>query len=97
MNVYSTNQAAKKLGITGAALSKYVKAGKVPAPNVVQTGWRNVHAWSEEDTEKLRQLLPKIANGRKTRHTRKQPAKSKTKKPQPRAAVPHEPRHNKKK
>jgi predicted transcriptional regulator len=107
MIVYSTNQAAKKLGITGAALSKYIKAGKVPAPKMVQTGWKNVHAWSEEDIEKLRKLLPKIANGRKTRHRKQQSAlssqqsakakaRSKTKKPQPRAAVPHISRRKKK-
>jgi len=71
MLTYSTNQAAKKLGITGAALSKYIKAGKVPAPKVVQTGWRNVHAWSERDIQHLRKLLPKIANGRKTRYHKK--------------------------
>ena len=71
MLTYSTNQTAKKLGITGAALSKYIKAGKVPAPKVVQTGWRNVHAWSERDIQHLRKLLPKIANGRKTRYQKK--------------------------
>ena len=79
MLTYSTNQAAKKLGITGAALSKYIKAGKVPAPKVVQTGWRNVHAWSERDIQHLRKLLPKIANGRKTRY-QKQNKRAKTKK-----------------
>ena len=79
MLTYSTNQAAKKLGITGAALSKYIKAGKVPAPKVVQTGWRNVHAWSERDIQHLRKLLPKIANGRKTRY-QKHNKRAKTKK-----------------
>ena len=99
MEIYSTNQAAKKLGITGAALSKYVKAGKVPAPKVVQTGWKNVHAWSEEDIAKLRELLPKIANGRKTRHIKQQSTKSKakSKKPPPGAAVPHKQSSKKKK
>ena len=80
MLTYSTNQAAKKLGITGAALSKYIKAGKVPAPKVVQTGWRNVHAWSERDIQHLRKLLPKIANGRKTRYQKKR-KKQTTRKP----------------
>ena len=72
MTSYSTNQAAKKLGITGAALSRYIKAGKVPAPKVVQTGWKDVHSWTDEDIERLRKLLPKIANGRKTRYKKKQ-------------------------
>src|SRR5215469_14542129 len=102
MTAYSTNQAAKKLGITGAALSRYIKAGKVPAPKIVHTGWKDVHSWTAEDIKNLRQLLPKIANGRKTRYQKKhsaissqQSVKSKPKataktKPQPRAAVPHE-------
>jgi predicted transcriptional regulator len=105
MSAYSTNQAAKKLGITGAALSRYIKAGKVPAPEVVHTGWKDVHIWTDEDIERIRDLLPEIANGRKTRYAKKQlaagnwqlakskpKAKTKTKKrqkPQPRAAVPH--------
>ena len=71
MGAYSTNQTAKKLGITGAALSKYIKAGKVPAPKIVRTGWKDVHIWTDEDIEKLRKLLPKIANGRKTRYKKK--------------------------
>src|SRR5215472_8565035 len=87
MSAYSTNQTAKRLGITGAALSKYVKAGKVPAPKTVQTGGRSIHSWSEEDIETLRELLPKIANGRKTRYQ-----KLRDKGAQPGAAVPHKKR-----
>ena len=77
MSAYSTNEAAKRLGITGAALSKYIKAKKVPAPKSVQTGGRRVHSWTENDIERLRKLLPKIANGRRTRHQKKQPKKKK--------------------
>ena len=90
MKTYSTNEAAKRLGITGAALSRYIKAGKVPAPNAVQTGQRIVHLWSDEDIQNLGKLLPKIANGRKTRYKKQQPAKPKKQSAQPRAAVPHE-------
>lgn len=95
MKTYSTNDAAKRLGITGAALSKYIKAGKVPEPNVVQVGRMKLHSWTDEDIERARELLPKIANGRKTSHIKRQSAKTKTKKqPQPSAAVSHK---NKKK
>jgi len=89
MVMYSTREAAKKLGITQAALSTYIKVGKVPAPRTVQIGRLRVHSWSESDVERLRKLLPKIANGRKTRYRKKQSAlstqqsvkaKSKTKK-----------------
>jgi hypothetical protein len=30
-----------------------------------------VHAWTEEEIDHVRQLLPKIANGRKTRYQKK--------------------------
>jgi len=79
MSAYSTNEAAKRLGITGAALSKYIKAKKVPAPKSVQTGGRRVHSWTENDIERLRKLLPKIANGRKTRY-KKQKGKTQKRK-----------------
>jgi len=35
-----------------------------------------IHFWTEEQIEHVRQLLPKIANGRKTRHQKKQSALS---------------------
>lgn len=71
----STNDVAKKLGITQAALSKYIKAKKVPAPKMVTSGKMTIHLWTEEEVEHVRQLLPKIANGRKTRY-KKQTATS---------------------
>lgn len=64
----STTEVAEKLRITQAALSKYIKAKKVPAPKMVTSGKMTIHLWTEEDVEELRQLLPKIANGRKTRY-----------------------------
>ena len=67
---------AKKLGITAAALSQYIKLGKVPAPKTVQVGLLKVQSWTEEEVETLRQLLPKIANGRKTRYKKKHSAVS---------------------
>lgn len=85
MNVYSSRQVAKKLGITAAALSQYIKLGKVPAPATVQVGLLKVQSWTEEEVEMLRQLLPQIANGRKTRYKKhsavsnQQSAKAKTK------------------
>ena len=77
---YSTNEAAKRLGLTGAALSKYIKAGKVPTPKTVQIGKVKLHSWSEADIVRLRKLLPKIANGRKTRY---QKQKGRKKRPKP--------------
>ncbi len=80
MNKLSTEQVAKKLGITGASLSRYIKAGKISAPEEIQAGGMRMRLWSDREIEQLRKLLPKIANGRKTRYKKKQSAKAKKKK-----------------
>jgi predicted transcriptional regulator len=87
MGTFSTREAAHKLGITHAALSKYISAKKIPAPKSVTSGGMTIHLWTAEEIEHVRQLLPKIANGRKTRH-KKQSAKTK-KKTQARVPAPH--------
>jgi len=80
MKTYSTNQAAQKLGITSMTLSRYIKAGKVPKPRTATSGGMTIHFWTEAQIEHLRQLLPKIANGRKTRY-QKQKNKPQARKP----------------
>jgi predicted DNA-binding transcriptional regulator AlpA len=81
MKNFSTRQAAKKLGLAHSTLANYVATGKVPTPKSVTTGTTAVHIWSEEDIENIRRLLPKIANGRKTRYQKqgKKPSKRKSK------------------
>src|SRR2546423_14789754 len=69
---FTMRQAAKKLGLSIAALSRYVSSGKVPAPQVLEVGGFKVHSWTEEQIEHVRELLPKIANGRKTWRRKKQ-------------------------
>jgi excisionase family DNA binding protein len=66
--LFSTYQAAKKLGISIPNLYRYVEQGKLPAPKAVRVGNRNVRWWTEADIDRVRKLLPKIANGRKTRY-----------------------------
>ena len=68
--------AARKLGIGVATLHRYVEEGKVPAPEPIRIGARSVRAWSDQDVARVRKLLPKIANGRKTRYQKKQSAVS---------------------
>ena len=99
---FSTREAAKRLGISYDTLAHYVEVGKVPTPEIIRVGkgQRVVHAWSEAEIEDVRKLLPKIANGRKTRY-KKQSALSnqqsaKTKAPA-RVPVPHKSRKPKKK
>ena len=91
MKLYSTTQAAKHLGIDPKSLSRYIAAKKVPAPKMLESGKITHHVWTEEEVESLRQLLPKIANGRKTRYSKlreKQKAQSKK-------AVPRKPKKKK--
>ena len=81
MSTYSSREAARKLGLSPSALSKYVLNKKIPTPQSVTTGGITVYLWTEAEIEHVRQLLPKIANGRKTRYSKlrekqKAPAKS---------------------
>jgi len=68
MTLYSSRQAAKKLGIDVGTLSRYISSGKISPPKTTAAGGMTVHLWTEEEIEHVRQLLPKIANGRKTRY-----------------------------
>ena len=68
--MFTTRQAAKKLGIGAKTLSHYIAVKKVPAPKILKVGSYVVHSWTEAEIEHVRQLLPKIANGRKTRYTK---------------------------
>jgi predicted DNA-binding transcriptional regulator AlpA len=78
MLTFSTNQVAKRLGIATKTLSRYIAQKKVPAPKILEVGGSTVHVWTEAQIETLRKLLPKIANGRKSRYQkqRKQPKKT---------------------
>jgi hypothetical protein len=85
---YSTREAAKKLGLALSSLTKYITLKLIPIPPLTRVGGVRVRLWSETDLEHVRQLLPKIANGRKTRYKKKQSAKTK-KKAQARVPAPH--------
>jgi len=85
-------QAAAKLGIPVSTLSNYVVVGKIPAPKSVTTGGITVHMWTEREIESVRKLLPRIANGRKTRYQ-----KLREKQGQARVPVPQKLRKAKKK
>jgi excisionase family DNA binding protein len=93
MKTFSTRQAAKQLGITHVTLIRYITEKKIPAPKSVTSGGMTIHLWTDAEIEQVRKLLPKIANGRKTRH-KKLSVKTEA---QPRAAVPHKFRKHKKK
>jgi predicted DNA-binding transcriptional regulator AlpA len=71
MKRFTNVQAAKMLGISAMSLGRYIKAKKVPAPQMLEVGDTRLHAWTEEEIERVRKILPKIANGRKTRYKKK--------------------------
>jgi len=78
MTTFSTRQAAQKLGITSATLVRYIHAGKVPSPKTATSGGMTIHFWTEDEIEHVRKLLPKIANGRKTRYQKLRDQQGKT-------------------
>jgi predicted DNA-binding transcriptional regulator AlpA len=80
MDYFTTQQAARKLGIGLSTLIRYIVNDKVPAPKSTKIGKRDVRAWTEGDIERIRELLPKIENGRKTRYQKK---KQRTRKNKP--------------
>jgi predicted DNA-binding transcriptional regulator AlpA len=64
----STREAAQQLGISFTSMNRYIADKKIPLPPLVKVGGVTVRLWSEQDIERVGALLPKIANGRKTRH-----------------------------
>jgi DNA-binding transcriptional MerR regulator len=80
MQQYSTRQAANKLGLSLATLNKYIALKQIPEPPVTRVAGMRVRLWSDEDIERVRKILPKIQNGRKTRHQKK---KTQTKRSKP--------------
>jgi len=83
MNQYSTREAARKVGLDWRTIQRYIAAGKIAAPPVQRLGGAKFRVWTDADIQRLRKLLPKIKNGRKTRYQ-----KHKTK-PQARKHVSH--------
>jgi hypothetical protein len=78
-----------------STLSKYIVQKKIPAPQSVTTGDITVYLWTDADIEQIRKLLPKIANGRKTRWQRER--ENQKKNAPTRVSVPHKKKRTKKK
>jgi hypothetical protein len=73
----STREAAEALGIHHITLQRYVASKKVPAPGVRMVGGVRVRLWSTEDIERVRRVLPTIANGRRHKKKAKKTPKKK--------------------
>ena len=71
MKGYSTREAAKQLGISFTSMNRYIADKKIPVPPLIAVGSISARLWSDADIERVRVLLPKIANGRKIRYQKK--------------------------
>jgi len=80
MSTFTTRQAAKMLGIDPTTLSRYIAAKKVPTPKVAASGGTTLHIWTADHIERVRELLPKIKNGRKTRYSKQREEEQKKRK-----------------
>jgi transposase len=80
MKKYSTRQAAKKLGLTLLTIQRYIAKEKIKAPKLLIVGSVRARLWSDADIERVRKILPKIANGRKIRYKKKGSKKTSKKK-----------------
>lgn len=76
---HSSREAAKKLGISFPTLNRFIAQKKIPLPPVVKVGGVAVRLWSDADIQRVRKILPKIKNGRKTRFERERKARAKRK------------------
>lgn len=70
MKTYSTRQAAAKLGISYPAINRYIADKKIPVPPVTEIAGVSARLWTDADIKRVREILPKIANGRKTRYSK---------------------------
>jgi excisionase family DNA binding protein len=70
MKTYSTREAAKLLGIGMMTMNRFIAAGKISVPPVQNIGGNRFRAWTQQDVERVRKMLPKIKNGRKHRKRR---------------------------
>ena len=68
MENFSTPTGGEDAGIGSSTLARYIAAGKIPAPKAVQIGGKSLHLWTAREIERVPELLPKIEDGRTTRH-----------------------------
>jgi excisionase family DNA binding protein len=71
MPKYSTRQAADRLGLSLITLQRHIANKKIPVPPVTRAGGGKIRIWTEYDIEQVKQVLPSIKNGRKTRYQKK--------------------------
>jgi hypothetical protein len=72
---YTTREVAEKLNLSLITLDRYIAAKKIPVPALQRFGRSRLRVWNDADIERVRKILPKIANGRKTRYQKERAKK----------------------
>jgi len=62
---YSTEAAAKKIGVSRQTLHSWLGAGNIPAPKSVDLGQRSILLWTAADIERARKLKGTLKRGPK--------------------------------
>jgi excisionase family DNA binding protein len=57
MKLFSTSEAAKKLGIHRVNLQNAVKNRRIPAPKLTKVGGVSVRLWTTRDIERARKVM----------------------------------------
>ena len=63
--LFSTREAAKKLGVSLLTVQRHVSAKTVDVPPLQKVGGVSVRLWTNRDIEKARKVLAGIRPGRK--------------------------------
>jgi predicted DNA-binding transcriptional regulator AlpA len=63
--LFSTREAAKKLGVSLLTVQRHVSAKTVDVPPLQKVGGVSVRLWTNRDIEKARKVLARIRPGRK--------------------------------
>ncbi len=59
MKMYSTKQAAPKIGVSWITLQRHVTSGKIAVPPLQKVGGVTVRLWSERDIIRVKKHLQK--------------------------------------
>jgi hypothetical protein len=63
--LFSTREAAKKLGVSLLTVQRHVSAKTVDVPPLQKVGGVSVRLWTNRDIEKARKVLARIRPGRR--------------------------------
>jgi predicted site-specific integrase-resolvase len=59
MKVYSTKQAAQKIGVSWITLQRYATSGKMAVPPLQKVGGVTVRLWTERDISRVKKQVQK--------------------------------------